>query len=379
MEPLSAISRGEESIGNEPVPAVMKPVTYFLRDILRQPSELQRTLGLFAGPVPDMARQAITLVRQSRHVFLTGIGASWNAAMAAGTLFRQQGCPVHMLEAAELLHFTTIPSGSLIIALSRSGRSIEIVQLLAKAREAGARLVGITNSPDSPLAREAAIPIVIPITLDHAISVNTYSTLALAAALVASCDRPDFDETCASLRATLAQLEHRMHSWSEALSSSKWLVPRASYYFLARGPSQASACESRLLWEEGAKAPATAMNTSAFRHGSQEMVVPETRFCIWIDRLTMREPDLSAANDLRKLGASVALIGQDLPGDSGHLALPLPQVAADWQFTVDAIPMQIAAEAFSRLSGVDCDSFRVCSYVVEDEHGLFGKNGRRSS
>ena len=35
--------------------------------------------------------------------------------------------------------------------------------------------------------------------------------------------------------------------------------------------------------------------------------------------------------------------------------------------------MQLAAEALSRLRGVDCDSFRVCSFIVEDEHGLLGK------
>ena len=359
--------------------AMMKPATHFRRDILRQPVELQRTVDLLAGRLLSQARQAAALVRQSHSVFLTGIGASWNASMAAGALFSQQGCLVHMLEAAELLHFAKIPPESVLIALSRTGRSIEILRLLAKAREAGAQVVGITNSPDSPLAKEATVPIVIPIALDHAISVNTYSTLALAIGLLTNCDREDLQETCASLCTSLAHLDECIPLWSDALSASEWLAPDAIYYFLARGPSQASAHESRLLWEEGAKSPATAMNTSAFRHGPQEIVVPGTRFCIWVDVQTMRAQDISVADDLRKLGASVALIGQDLPQDSVHLALPVPRVAADWQFAVDIIPMQVAAEALSRLSGVDCDSFRVCSYVVEDENGLLGKNNNRRS
>ena len=55
--------------------------TRFERDILRQPLELERTLSLLAGELQAHLRDAATLVRQSRHVFLTGIGSSyyhWN-------------------------------------------------------------------------------------------------------------------------------------------------------------------------------------------------------------------------------------------------------------------------------------------------------------
>ena len=78
------------------------------------------------------------------------------------------------------------PRGSVIVAVSRTGRSIEIVQLLAKAEASGASIIGITNSADSPLARESAVAIVVPSMLDHTISVNTYSTLLIAASALAS-------------------------------------------------------------------------------------------------------------------------------------------------------------------------------------------------
>lgn len=170
-----------------------------------------------------------------------------------------------------------------------------------------------------------------------------------------------------------------MPGWREAILKSAWLAPHATYYFLARGPSLASCHQARLLWEEGAKSPATAMSTSGFRHGPQETVVPGMRFCIWIDPTTMRAQDLAVAKDLKQLGASVALIGQELPSDSGDLVFQIPLVPAKWQFALDMIPMQLAAEILAGLCGVDCDSFRVCSYIVEDEHGLLGKNGKREN
>jgi len=52
---------------------------------------------------------------------------------------------------------------------------VEIVKLLAKARAAGATVIGLTNFEDGPLALEADLPVVVPVKADHGISVNTYS------------------------------------------------------------------------------------------------------------------------------------------------------------------------------------------------------------
>jgi glutamine---fructose-6-phosphate transaminase (isomerizing) len=359
--------------------SIMTPPTHFERDISRQTAELRQTLGLLTDAGQSTVRQAATLVRHSSRVFLTGIGASWHVALGAGVLFNQRGRPVYTVEAAELLHFTTIPRDSVVIAISRTGRSVEIVQLLAKARQAGASLIGITNSPESPLAKEASAAMVIPVALDYAISVNTYSTLAMAATALACCEDGDFRNSCAAFLNTLGLVEESLPAWREAIPASSWLRAPATYYFLARGPSLASCYQARLLWEEGAKSPATAMSTSGFRHGAQETVEPGMRFCIWIDPVAMRVQDLAVADDLRKLGAAVALIGQDLPRNSEHLVFHIPPAPASWQFVVDMIPMQLAAEALARLRGVDCDSFRLCSYVVEDEYGLLSKNEKAGS
>ncbi|MBZ5654873.1 MAG: SIS domain-containing protein [Acidobacteriia bacterium] len=345
-----------------------------MRDILRQPAELQRTISHLTGAGRVSLLEAAGMIQRAREVFVTGIGASWHAALGAGTLFSLHGRPVYTVEAGELLHFTSIPSKAVVIAISRTGRSIEIVQLLSTIRASGASLIGITNSPESPLATEAEASIVIPVVLDYAISVNTYSTLALAAGVLADFASGDVDALDFSLLSrALTEVETRLQGWREQIKATTWLEPQRPYYFLARGPSLASCHQSRLLWEEGAKSPATAMNTSGFRHGPQETVRAGMRFGIFIDPLKMRAQDLAVADDLRSLGASVMLIGQRIPEGNGHLVFQLPELPPNWQFAVDIIPAQLAAEQLARLAGVDCDSFRVCSYIVEDEHGLLKK------
>src|ERR1700732_1228750 len=161
-------------------------MTHFLRDILRQPNELQRMLEHLSGVGRGALDDAAAAVRPARHVFLTGIGSSWHAGLNVSALFQLGGRPVYLVDAAELVQFAAIPAGSVLIVISRSGRSVEIVQLLAKARERGATVIGITNAAEGTLAREAQVPLVIPVALDHAISVNTYTTLAAAAGILAS-------------------------------------------------------------------------------------------------------------------------------------------------------------------------------------------------
>jgi glutamine---fructose-6-phosphate transaminase (isomerizing) len=112
-------------------------------------------LSIFGGDGHRALTSAAQRIRESRHVFLTGIGSSWHAALAAGSLFCQGAQPVYMQDAAELLQFSTLPPKPVVIIISRSGRSIEIVKLLAKARERRATVIAITSSPEGTLAREA--------------------------------------------------------------------------------------------------------------------------------------------------------------------------------------------------------------------------------
>lgn len=345
-------------------------MTLFLQDILRQPAELQRTIDDLRGAGQRRLAEAAAAVRNARHVYLTGIGSSWHASLTAGPLFSVGSCPVYLQDASELLQFATIPSNAVIIVISRTGRSVEIVHLLVKARECGALVIGVTNSGDGPLAQEAQIPIVVAARLDHGISVNTYSTLAAATGALASATVGTFDDLANLLSHGIAETSRFLAGWQEQIADSSWLLPGSVCYFLARGSSLGSCHEARLPWEEGVKSPATAMGTGAFRHGPQEMVAEGSRFGIWIDARRMRGQDLAVARDLKRLGASVMLIGQDVTEDAGDLVFRLPEMPAEWQFLIDVIPAQLAAERLAGLSEVDCDSFRLCSYIVEDEWGL---------
>lgn len=346
-------------------------MTRFLGDILRQPLELSRLLARLTGPHAGLLSQAADLIVRAKHVYVTGIGSSWAASIGVSTLFEIGGHPVTQIDASELLHFAAIAPDSAIVVLSRSGRSIEISELLPQVRRSGAHLIAITNAVESPLGQAADVCIPVETPYDYAVSVNMYSTVALAGGVLAATVTEQWSSGLAcelehAIDATAAQCDR----WRNAMEHSVWFSPEAPTYFLARGPSLATCHEARLLWEEAAKLPATAMGTGAFRHGPQEVIRPGLRFGLWLDPARMRETDLNVAIDLRRLGCFVMLVGQKLPPDAADLALELPDSPANWQFVVDMIPAQLAAERLACLCGVDCDTLRLCPFIVEDESGL---------
>jgi len=351
------------------------------KDICKQPAQLARSLSHMFGPGKAALEAAATVLRRPNPIVICGIGASWHAGMAMQAHLLASGRPALLMDASELLHCAQVPHGATVVLLSRSGKSTEIVQLIQKCRSCSAMIVSITNQIDSPLAHGSDLVLTTSTDFDHAVSVTTYTAIAMAGALLAdeatgSLSPSLFDE----LSQALLCAQTAIPQWRKAIEQSGWLDDgTGATYFLARGPGLSSCNEARLLWEEAAKMPATALTAGGFRHGPQEIVRAGFRVGIWIDADHMRAQDLDLARDLRQLGARVLLIGQQLDLSAADCVLSLPAIPSQWQFLIEIIPIQIAAERLAILRGEDPDSFRLCSYIVESEGGLIQSTQEKTS
>ncbi|MEW5979765.1 MAG: SIS domain-containing protein [Acidobacteriota bacterium] len=346
-------------------------LTRLLEDILRQPNALNGCLHHLGGTSKTLLERAATLLVDAPRVHVVGIGSSWNAGLAVNSALQRAGLSSCLFDASELLHFGPFPKDTTVLVLSRSGRSVEIVRLIDKVRSSNSAIIAITNTPDSPLALAADVCIDLKATFDHLVSVVMYSGLVLAGSLIAARIRAELSEQLIDVLAlVLERTDGYLSAWREQIDHCGWLKSDAPTYFLARGPSLASAHQARLLWEEAAKMPASSLSTGGFRHGSQEMVWPGSRAAMWIDPSRQRDEDLRLAADLHSAGALVLLIGQQLPASNGNVVINLPVIPEGWQCLVDIIPAQLAAERLARLRGVDCGAFRLCQYIVEQEGGL---------
>src|SRR5690349_17270619 len=121
-----------------------------MRNIVAEPAELKRSLGYTLGQGRSALDAAAKIVNEGGPLYITGIGSSWHAGMALLSFFQAAGRPAQLIDASEILYFARIPQGSTLLVLSRSGKSVEIVRLLEVAKASAARVVAITNTPDSP-------------------------------------------------------------------------------------------------------------------------------------------------------------------------------------------------------------------------------------
>ena len=135
----------------------------------REPSQAlrlaRRVLHIEAAAVAALAERvdagferalALILACHGR-VIVTGIGKSGHIARKLAATLASTGTPAYFVHAAEAAHgdLGMITPQDVVIALSNSGSSEELLTIVPLVKRQGARLIAMTGKPDSPLAQEA--------------------------------------------------------------------------------------------------------------------------------------------------------------------------------------------------------------------------------
>src|SRR4030088_1011831 len=117
-----------------------------LEDILAQPTSLSRVLSHHSGDGLGALLEAARVIRGARNVIVAGMGASLHACIPLQYQLTEQGKQVIGVEAGELLHYQrNLCSGSVVLLVSRSGESVEIVRLLSEIQDLSRAVIGVTN------------------------------------------------------------------------------------------------------------------------------------------------------------------------------------------------------------------------------------------
>ena len=127
----------------------------------------RRVLGIEADAVRALieriderflAALALILERRGR-VVVSGIGKSGHIARKIASTLSSTGTPAYFLHPAEALHgdLGMIESGDVLVALSHSGESEELLDIIPLVKRRGAKLIALTGRRDSTLAREADV------------------------------------------------------------------------------------------------------------------------------------------------------------------------------------------------------------------------------
>lgn len=157
-------------------------------EIEQQPQVLQGLLDEGGDAVREVARAIRG--RRPRHVVIAARGTSDNAARYAKyVLGAHLGLPVGL--AVPSLHtiYKQPPQlgDALVIGISQSGQSPDVVTVIDDARQQGGTTLAITNDPDSPLARSAEFCVELRAGTEHAVAATkTYTAQLMVVAMLSA-------------------------------------------------------------------------------------------------------------------------------------------------------------------------------------------------
>jgi glucosamine--fructose-6-phosphate aminotransferase (isomerizing) len=340
--------------------------------LTRMAAEIRQIPGLVAGLLDGSAepvgRAALAIAElKPRWVSMAGRGTSDHAATYGRYLLEAHlGVPVAM--AAPSL--TTVYEaaidwrGGLLIAVSQSGRSPDVLAVIAAARSGGALTVTITNDATSPMALAAEH--VIPCLAGEEAAVAATKTyvaelVALAALVAALRPRSPLAGALPRLPDVLERCLARAIGWVEGTGIVDIFAAADRVLVASRGYNMATAVEIALKLKETGAVFAEGYSTADLLHG------PIALAGAGIPLLAIRsDGPIGTAIDegvaaAERAGSTAWLIGgrevEQRASVDGSSALALPlDLPEDLTPPVFVLPGQLLAEAVARARGHDPDA-----------------------
>ncbi|AHF89722.1 KpsF/GutQ family protein [Opitutaceae bacterium TAV5] len=137
-----------------------------------------------------VARAVQSAIAGGRKLIFTGVGKSAHISVKLTGTFNSTGIPSCFLDATQALHgdLGLCSEGDVVILLSNSGQSDEVIRLVTLLKRFGVVLVAFTSNPDSELARHAPLRLLYRVPreacpLGIAPTASTTAALALGDAL----------------------------------------------------------------------------------------------------------------------------------------------------------------------------------------------------
>lgn len=338
----------------------------YLRDILDQPRALTATLGQL-----ELPKELSVLARrlhgsQIKRIVLTGMGASFHALYPLFLELNGCGYTAVRIETSELIHSVQrwFEPETLIIAISQSGESAEVVRLIEENRGRAA-IVGITNDADSALALGANTSILTVAGDEFSVSCKTYVTALMALRLLGGClCGCDPSQTREELAQSVPAVASYLRNWKNHVFDLTAEIGRIHHLFLlGRGASLAATGEGALIVKESVRRHAEGMSGAAFRHGPLEMVNRETFAVVFAGAGSTRTLQARLLEDIRQAGGRAGWIAEDAsPG-----AWKLPETPPAVRPIVEVLPVQMMTLALAAEAGIEAGRFARVSKITTTE------------
>ena len=353
-----------KSLGNFPDP--------FIAEIVGQPDAIRRAAAGLRDRI-DALRDVAEAAR-GRALVLTGMGASYDACYPLASALARAGRIAPMLDAAELLHFRTgaLRGDVLVVAVSQSGSSAEIVRLAELLAERNVPVVAVTNGTENPLAGLATHLFDTRAGEERGPSSMTFAaSLVVLAAIgraIAGDDAGEAaDEVGVDAERAADALSALLADGSVGDEVLSTIGERPTIVLLGRGPARAAAELGALTLKEAAGVLAESFEAAQFRHGPLELAGPDLAAVVFATEPETEALDRRIAGELAEAGGSVVLVSRRGDTVRGALGIRIGEVDRSLAAAVAVVPVQLLAHRLAILRGREPGTYVRATKVTSRE------------
>jgi glucosamine--fructose-6-phosphate aminotransferase (isomerizing) len=340
-------------------------------EILSQPKLISQLLKSESENVTRLAEAFSGRGKyQYNYVLIAARGTSDNAARYAQYLF---GIHNHLQVALatpsvfSMYHQPPDLSGALVIGISQSGQSPDIVSVIDEGRRQGRPTLAITNYPDSPLAKAAEGHIPLNTGDEKAIAATKTYTASLAALALFSAALSGEASLMQDLQNLPAQMEQTLQSVRPVLERVERYRYMDHCIVIGRGYNYSTAFEIALKIKELTSIITEPYSPADFRHGPIAMV--KTGFPLIIVAAKGQVfSDLQAmVSELKEREAELLVISDEASLlKQAELALALPAGIPEWLSPMAAVlPGQLFSLALAQARHLNADQPEGLTKVTE--------------
>jgi glucosamine--fructose-6-phosphate aminotransferase (isomerizing) len=331
----------------------------FLAEIREEPEALLRLLeheDEFAAAARACADRRPSVVRLVGHgtsdaaaaygVYAFGLLAGWTAIRDSISLTVYYDAPLDL-------------SDSVVVALSQSGETPDVVDYVLRTRERGALTVAVTNEPSSALGEAADVTLPLAAGPEHAVAASkTYVNQLAALALLAGGAAGRGGELAAGIRGVAELMAHSIRLLERVVPSVATAFAFVGrMYVIGRGIEFATAREVALKLTETCRVAAEPLTATDLAHGP--VAALDALFPVWT--IASRDESLpavlEAAARVREAGATIVASGNAAGEiDGAAYALQVPEAPrAILAPLLSVVPGQLFAAALAQAKGLDAD------------------------
>ncbi len=308
-------------------------------EILEQPKILSHLLNEERPAIERIAQ--IIRQRSPKFVVLAARGSSDNAGRYAQYLFGAfNGLPVALATPSLFTLYEKPPrmQDALVIAISQSGQSPDIVAVVDEGRRQGALTIALTNDIESPLALAAEHRLNLRAGQERAVAATkTYTTSLMMIAMLSAALAQD-ESHFAALETIPAILDQIVSGADETIKASERYRYMEACVVVSRGFNYATSFEVALKLKELTYILAEPYSTADFQHGPLALVADGFPVMAIVPDGGLAGELVEFLKELNRRGAELLVIsGREDALEIARTPLPLPTGIPDWLSPIAAV------------------------------------------